>query len=184
VSGLDYRARYGVLHGCVPQAAVDAVLRMVWRHVLRFGVGQDRMAEFVQTNNWFPELRAEQPIQQLDGYLPPRWRTGQLCEPQLVLQFPDDTRDVYPLAPHVDESPAWAGGRPYLRIAAVALTPQLPENGGLYLWAHSSTDKPLAPLVLAPGDVLVMEPGLPHASGQNTTGSVRAAVYLRWLADG
>jgi ectoine hydroxylase-related dioxygenase (phytanoyl-CoA dioxygenase family) len=36
-------------------------------------------------------------------------------------------------------------------------------------------------LELEPGDVVVMHPQLPHASGLNREGAIRYAVYFRFL---
>ena len=36
-------------------------------------------------------------------------------------------------------------------------------------------------VVLEPGDVVVMDPSLPHTSGLNREGALRYAVYFRFL---
>jgi ectoine hydroxylase-related dioxygenase (phytanoyl-CoA dioxygenase family) len=55
-----------------------------------------------------------------------------------------------------------------------------PENGGLTVWPLDGRGP--QQVALDPGDVLVMDPKLPHASGPNRTGSIRYCVYLRFLA--
>jgi ectoine hydroxylase-related dioxygenase (phytanoyl-CoA dioxygenase family) len=36
---------------------------------------------------------------------------------------------------------------------------------------------------LDPGDAVMMDPGVLHTGGVNTTGSIRYGVYFRWLED-
>ena len=80
---------------------------------------------------------------------------------------------------HVDQEPEWADGRPYAHILGVALTPNRRTNGGLVVWPFDGSQP--EPVELDPGDVLVMEPRLPHASGLNREGALRYVVYFRFL---
>jgi hypothetical protein len=100
-----------------------------------------------------------------------------MCDPQILLQPPDDCDDAE-LVPHVDQVPPWANGRRYLRIVGIALTHAHAANGGLVVWPFDAEPHPLD---LAPGDVVVMHPNLPHSSGFNREGNIRYAVYFRYL---
>jgi ectoine hydroxylase-related dioxygenase (phytanoyl-CoA dioxygenase family) len=104
-------------------------------------------------------------------------RDGWPCPPQILLGFPD-VGDPQELVPHVDTLPEWAE-KPYAAISGVALSPSYPRNGGLAVWPFGS-DEPFRPILDA-GDVLVMHPQLPHASGFNATGDIRYAVYFRYV---
>jgi ectoine hydroxylase-related dioxygenase (phytanoyl-CoA dioxygenase family) len=106
-------------------------------------------------------------------------REGELCDPQILLQPPDDCEEVQ-LTPHVDEEPEWANGRRYVRIIGVALTPNRRSNGGLVVWPLDGGEP--EPVVLDAGDVVVMDPTLPHTSGLNREGAIRYATYFRFLA--
>ena len=102
-----------------------------------------------------------------------------MCDPQIVVHPPDDCPEV-PLAPHLDEEPPWADGRRYVRIVGVALSPGRRGNGGLEVWPPGSGGP--EPVELEPGDVVVMDPKLPHTLGLNCEGGIRYAVYFRFLA--
>ena len=93
--------------------------------------------------------------------------------------MPDEPADEIEVVPHVDQLPEWANGRPYLRIVGLALTPNVEANGGLTVWPLDGGEP--RPVELRPGDALVMDPRLPHASGVNRTGSIRYCVYFRFL---
>lgn len=173
------RAGYEVLRAAVPRDAVEAVLRHIHRDVATRGLPQEWLAEWLWNAHWFPHLRWDAEVLALLDHLPAALRDGELCDPQIVGQMPDEAADL-DLRPHVDELPDWANGRPYLRILGVALTRNDAENGGLTVWPLDGS----APrhVELEPGDVLVMDPQLPHASGLNRTGSIRYCVYFRFLA--
>jgi hypothetical protein len=169
---------YQVVRGAIPPEAVDAVLRHLHLDVARRGLPQEWLSEWLWNAHWFPHLRWDDEIRALLEHLPPDLRDGELCDPQILLQLPDEANDVE-LVPHVDRLPDWANGRPYRRILGVALTPNTPATGGLTVWPLDGGEP--AALDLDAGDVLVMDPQLPHASGLNRTGGIRYAVYFRFL---
>jgi ectoine hydroxylase-related dioxygenase (phytanoyl-CoA dioxygenase family) len=169
---------YEVLRGGVPRDAVEAVLRHLHRDIATRGLPQEWLSKWLWNAHWFPHLRWDDQIVALLDHLPAALRDGELCDPQIVGQMPDEPADVE-LEPHVDRLPEWANGRPYLRILGVALTRNAEENGGLSVWPLGG-GRPHS-VELEPGDVLVMDPRLPHASGVNRTGSIRYCVYFRFL---
>ena len=179
LADLVARRGYGVLRGAVPGEAVDRALRHLHLALVRDGLPADRLGEWLWGAHWFPELKWDEEIVSLAGHLPAELREGRMCDPQILLQPPDDCDDVE-LVPHVDREPEWANGSPYLRIAGVALSAAGPEDGGLVVWPLDGADP--EPLELAAGDVVVMHPRLPHASGLNRGGRIRYAVYFRFLA--
>ena len=170
---------YEILPGVVPEEARDRVLRHIHRDIAARGLPQEWLSEWLWNAHWFPHLRWDEEVRALLEHLPDELKEGELCDPQIVGQMPDDDAEV-DLHPHVDQLPDWANGRPYRRILGVALTRNGPENGGLTVWPLDGSG-PRA-VELEPGDVLVMDPRLPHASGLNRTGSIRYAVYFRFLA--
>jgi hypothetical protein len=172
------RRGYAVLRGAVPLEAVERALRHLHLDLVRNGLPADRLGEWLWAAHWFPERKWDDPIVALAGHLPAALRDGQLCDPQILLQPPDDC-DAVELVSHVDREPDWAAGRGYLRIAGIALSAAGPDDGGLVVWPFDAAG-PEA-LELEPGDVVVMHPRLPHASGLNRGGRIRYAVYFRFL---
>jgi hypothetical protein len=170
---------YDVLRGAVPPAAADRVLRHIHLDVAQRGLPQEWLSQWLWNAHWFPHLRWDAQILGLLEHLPAGLREGELCDPQIVGQMPDEATELE-IQPHVDQLPDWSNGRPYLRILGVALTRNGAENGGLTVWPLDGTDP--RQVELEPGDVLVMDPELPHASGVNSTGSIRYCVYFRFLA--
>jgi hypothetical protein len=171
-------AGFEILRGVVPLAAVDRLLRHVHLDIVREGLPQVSLSEWLWNAHWFPHLKWDDEVVALVEHLPPELRKGDLCDPQILLQMPDESEDVE-LVPHVDQIPDWADGRSYTRIVGVALTRNEPVNGGVHVWPLDG--RPAQPVELDPGDVLVMDPLLPHASGLNRTGGIRYAVYFRFL---
>lgn len=170
---------YDVLGAAVPQEAVTGVLRHIHRDVATRGLPQEWLAQWLWNAHWFPHLRWDDEVVSLLEHLPPELREGELCDPQIVGQMPDDPEQKVDLHSHVDRLPDWANGRPYARILGVALTRNGPENGGLTVWPLDGSEP--QQVALDPGDVVVMHPQLPHASGSNRTGSIRYCVYFRFL---
>jgi len=175
------RKGYAVLGNVVPRESIDAALRHLHLDIVRRGLPAEQLGSWLWSAHWFPHLKWDPPIVALADWLPGFLRDGEACDPQIVMQPPDDCADD-PLVSHVDAEPDWAGGRRYVRIVGVALTPAHATNGGLVVWPFDSEDT--AALELAAGDVVVMHPDLPHASGYNREGAVRTAVYFRFLASG
>lgn len=169
---------YVVMRGLVPRDAVERALRHLHLDVVRRGLPAEEISTSLWSAHWFPHLKWDPPVAGLVEHLPPELRDGELCDPQIVVQPPDDCEDVE-LISHVDQEPDWAGGRSYRRIVGIALSPNTAANGGLVVWPFDG--RPPTPLELAPGDVVVMHPRLPHSSGLNREGSIRYAVYFRFL---
>jgi hypothetical protein len=170
---------YAVLRGVVPRTAIEGALRHIHLDLVRRGVSAETIAPWLWSAHWFPHLKWDAPIAGLAEHLPDELREGELCDPQIVLQPPDDCDDQ-PLVSHADQEPDWAADRRYLRIVGVALSPAYAANGGLVVWPFGGGE-PVA-LDLEPGDAVVLHPGLPHASGLNREGGIRYAVYFRYLA--
>jgi len=169
---------FAVLRKAVPPAAVESVLRHIHLDLVRNGLDAETLGGWLWGAHRFPHLRWDPEIVELASYLPESLREGEMCDPQILLQPPDDCGDVV-LESHVDREPEWAQGRRYLRILGVPLSPAHSENGGLQVWPFGSSE-PLA-LTVEPGDVVVMHPSLPHASGLNREGGIRYAIYFRYL---
>jgi hypothetical protein len=176
------RVREGnpVLAGAVPPAAVQRALRHLHLDLVRRGLPADELGTWLWSNHWFPHLKWDEPIVSLIDHLPEALREGELCDPQIVMQPPDDC-EPQPLVPHVDREPDWAGGRGYARIVGIALTPGHAANGGLVVWPFDAPEGETVALELAPGDAVVFDARLPHASGFNLEGGIRTAVYFRFL---
>jgi hypothetical protein len=172
---------YALLRGAVPRDAVEDALRHLHLDLVRRGAPAEELGSWLWSAHWFPHLNWDAPIAGLAAWLPEELRDGELCDPQIILQPPDDC-DEHELVSHVDQEPAWAVGRRFLRIVGIALSPAHAANGGLVVWPFDAA-KPHA-LELEPGDAVVMHPQLPHSSGLNREGAIRYAVYLRFLEPG
>lgn len=170
---------YQVLRNVVPHEAREAALRRIHRDIVEHGLPQEWLGRWLWNAHWFPHLKWDEQIVALLEHLPERLRDGELCDPQILLQMPDDPDCDDELTAHVDETPDWANGRRYARIVGVALSANDRTNGGLVVWPLDGGDR--EPVDLAPGDVLVMDPELPHSSGYNRTGGIRYCVYFRFL---
>jgi len=171
---------YEVLRAAVPSSAVDLVLRHVHLDLVRNGAPAETIGRWLWAAHWFPHLKWDAEVVGLLDHLPEELREGELCDPQILLQPPDSCEEEVPLTSHVDQEPEWADGRPYLRIVGVALSPNRRSNGGLVVWPLGGGE-PHA-IELEPGDVVVMDPALPHTSGLNVEGAIRYAAYFRFLA--
>jgi hypothetical protein len=169
---------YSVLRGVVPPDAVDRALRRIHLDLVRNGLTAEALGEWLWSAHWFPHIKWDPEIVALVDHLPDELRDGRLCDPQILLHPPDDGEDQ-PLTPHVDQEPEWADGKSYRRVVGFPLTPSHLRNGGLVVWPFGS-EEPEA-LELEPGDVLVMDPQLPHTSGLNRAGTIRYTVYFRYL---
>src|SRR4051812_42172414 len=169
---------YAVLRNRVPREAVDGALRHIHLDLIRRGLDAQTLGAWLWSVHWFPHLKWDPPIAGLVSFLPEAFRDGEQCDPQIVVQPPDDCDDM-PLSSHVDQVPEWSGGRPYKRIVGVALSASRASNGGLWGWPFDRVD-PVC-VELEPGDGFVMHPDLPHSSGLNREGMLRYTVYFRFL---
>jgi hypothetical protein len=169
---------FAMLRECVPQEAVEGALRHIHLDLVRRGLDAETAGSWLWSAHWFPHLKWDPPIAGLASFLPAELRDGEQCDPQILVQPPDDCEDM-PLSSHVDQEPAWAGGRPYRRIVGLALSRAHAGNGGLWVWPFDAAGP--IPLELDAGDVVVMHPRLPHSSGFNREGAMRYAVYFRFL---
>ena len=169
---------FRVARGVVPPGVIEDALRLLHVDLLENGAAAQTLSEWLWSAHWFPHLNYRDEILALATALPPEWKAGVQCDPQILLQFPH----VGPrpeVTFHLDQEPDWAGDRRYLRIVGVPLSPWRRDNGGLIV---EGEDGPL-PVELDPGDAVMMEPRLPHSGGINMTGRVRYGVYFRWLPD-
>jgi hypothetical protein len=169
---------FEILRAAVTPDLVDRALRHLHLDLVRRGAPADTIGSWLWASHWFPHLRWDPEVTALLNPLPERLRDGELCDPQILLQPPDTAKDIA-LEPHVDREPDWAGGRRYARILGVALSPNRRTNGGLVVWPLDGSEP--QQVELEPGDVVVMDPGLPHTSGLNREGAIRYAVYFRFL---
>jgi hypothetical protein len=157
---------------------IDDALRALHLDLLERGAQAAELGGWLWSAHWFPHLIYDPRILALAERLPADWRTGERCDPQILLQFPH----VGPkpeITFHVDQEPSWADGRRYLRVVGVPLSRWEAANGGLLI---RPDDRPIA-VELEPGDAVMMDPKMLHTGGINTTGSVRYGVYFRWLEE-
>ncbi len=167
---------FEIRRGAVSSGLIDDALRLLHLDLLARGAAAAELGDWLWGAHWFPHLRDQAPITALVQALPPRWRVGELCEPQILLQFPHVGPEPE-ITFHVDQEPAWAAGRSYERIVGVALSPWRSQNGGLIVRRADASQA----VELDPGDAVMMDPGLRHSAGINRTGSIRYGVYFRWL---
>jgi hypothetical protein len=169
---------FAILPAAVSRDVVESALRHLHLDLVRSGIPVDTVGRWLWSSHWFPHLKWDPAILALAGALPDALQEGELCDPQIILQPPDDCADQE-LVAHVDREPEWAGERRFLRIVGVALSPAHRANGGLTVWPFDGNGP--EPLELDPGDAVVMDPRLPHTSGLNREGGIRYAVYFRFL---
>lgn len=165
-----------VRRGQIPDELVDGALRLLHLDLITRGANADEIGKWLWSVHWFPHLRDDPAIRALAEALPPEWRQGEICEPQILLQFPHSGPEPQ-IKYHLDQEPDWAQGRRYSHIVGIALSRWDRDNGGLLI---ETPAEPIA-VTLAPGDVVRMEPQVSHSGGINRTGSIRYAVYFRWL---
>jgi hypothetical protein len=169
-------AEYRVGRGIVPPELVADALRLLHLDLLRRGATPELLADWLWSAHWFPHLNHDPAVVALAEALPPDWRGGTLCDPQILLQFPHVGPEPE-ITFHVDEEPHWAQDRHYVRIVGVPLSPWRWRNGGLLVRLDDET----VAVELDPGDAVMMTPDLPHSGGVNRTGTVRYGIYFRWL---
>lgn len=189
MSGLrDDLARDGYLvyRGAVPEDVLERALRRLNLEILRCGLSPEQIDEWKYATFW-PTVRSEPEIVAL------RQPVAKVLRPaddevwgdaQLLLRFPDEAEE-WPLAPHTDELPEWAGDRRYEAIVGIALSRSRERDGCLAVWSGShrgEADGGIDLVELDAGDVVVLHPDLQHSSTLNRGGTIRYAVYLRLLA--
>lgn len=170
IGGLAIRRRI------VPPALIDDALRLLHVDLLERGASPQELGEWLWSVHWFPHLRFDPRILALSSALPEGWVDGELCEPQILLQFPHVGPEPE-ITFHVDREPEWAQGRRYRRIVGIPLSRWCAANGGL-LVQHDGT---ATAVELEPGDAVMMAPDLWHSAGINRTGAIRYGVYFRFL---
>jgi len=169
-------ATFEIRRGAISPELVDDALRLLHLDLLARGATAAELGDWLWGAHWFPHLRYQGPITALARALPDEWRAGELCDPQILLQFPHVGAEPE-ISFHLDQEPEWAAGRRYERIVGVALSPWRGENGGLIVRLAEGSRA----VELDPGDAVMMDPGLLHSGGVNHTGSIRYGVYFRWL---
>ena len=174
---------YVVLPQATSPEAVAAALRLLHLAIRQHGLTPQEILD-CQQSTFFPHLRWEPAVW---GVLPPDaaellgWTDGdEWAEPQLLMRFPDEEQP-WPLQPHLDESPPWAGGRPYRGIVGVALTPASEIDGPVSVWpgSHRGRESAPRPVPLAAGDALFMHPALQHSGSLNLGAGIRSSIYFR-----
>lgn len=168
------QALYSVHRGAVPTAVVEGALRVLHLDLIERGVDADELGRWIHGQCWWPHLRHHPAVLALAAHIPAQYKQGEMAEPQLLCSIPH-TGEVTPLVPHTDVPPPWAAGRQYTHICGVALSAWHLGNGCLHVWPYAE------PVLLGPGDVVAMDPALPHASGHNMGGALRYSAYFRWL---
>ena len=167
---------YEVRRRVIPRPLIDDALRVLHLDLLQRGASAEELGGWLWSAHWFPHLRYAAEIVALADALPEAWRSGDRCDPQILLQFPH-TGPVPEITFHIDQEPPWADGKRYRRIVGVPLSRWHRANGGLLVKSADDTTA----VELEPGDAVAMAPDLLHSGGINTTGSVRYGVYFRWL---
>ena len=173
-----------VWHEVIPLDVIERSLRVLNLEIARQGLTPEEIVR-CSGSTFFPHLRWEADILALrspiEALLPPG-PGEQWADAQLLLRFPDEA-DEWPLRPHVDDLPPWAGDRSYRAIVGVPLSPSAAANGCLVVWpgSHLGPGAPPIHVELEPGDVVVMHPELQHSGTLNRGGTVRYSVYFRLL---
>lgn len=166
-----------VRRGVVDLELCDRALRLLHLDLLRNGWSAQTLGSWLYDFHWFPHLKWSRDVVALAHALPEDWREGELCDPQIVLQFPN-VGPAPTISTHTDREPTWAHGRRYRRIVGVPLTPWTERSGGLLL---EELDGSLFAPELDPGDAVRIAPAQPHSAGVNLTGGIRIGIYFRWL---
>jgi phytanoyl-CoA dioxygenase PhyH len=170
---------YEVARGAIDQELIDDALRLLHLDLLARGASADEIGGWLWGAHWFPHLIRDPAILALERALAPGWRTGELCDPQILLQFPHAGPEPE-ITFHLDQEPEWAAGRAYRRVVGIPLSRWCADNGGLLVRIGDST----VPVELDPGDAVMMAPDLWHSGGINRTGAIRYGIYFRWLEPG
>lgn len=175
---------YCILRQLIPIDVVDAALRRLTLEIVRHGVTAEQIQEWAQAT-FFPHLRWEEPILAVRSCIDEavdRRPDEEWGDAQLLMRFPDEATS-WPLEPHTDSLPHWAGDRTYRVIAGAALTKARHKDGALAVWpgSHRGESSGARLLEFDAGDVILMHPKLGHSGTLNRGGTIRYAVYFRLL---
>jgi hypothetical protein len=169
-----------VYKGVIPESVIHDALRVINKNLFTRGMLPDEVWNYTKNSNWFPWLNYKDEILAIEKAFPSDLRSGQLCDPQILLHVPDT--EHYVITTHKDKPPEWAEGRNYERIVGVPLTRSYREDGGLLVAPLTGYER-LVAVELDPGDVVCFNPLLPYTSGMNRMGTIRYALYFRYLED-
>jgi hypothetical protein len=169
--------RYEVRQQCVGVELTTAVLRAIHRDIEHQGLSPGDLRSWAEESCWFPGLRGHSSVIALREALPAEWRVGQPCEPQILMDWPNEYEGQ--LWPHLDQEPHWAEGRKYSDIVCVPLIPWTVANGTVIIFEGGEAREAVE---LRVGDVLWLNPTTPHSRGVNRSGLPRFGVYYRWLS--
>jgi phytanoyl-CoA dioxygenase PhyH len=167
-----------VRRGVIAAPVIDDALRALHLDLLQRGASSAELGDWLWGMHWFPHLVYDERIAALADALASDWRTGERCDPQILLQFPHVGPEPE-ITFHRDQEPPWAQERRYRRIVGIPLSRWHAANGGLLV----NLDGRTVAVELEPGDAVMMHPDLLHSAGINTTGAIRYGVYFRWLDD-
>lgn len=175
---------FRILRGLIPRDLVDDACRRLTLEIVREGVTAEQIQEY-SSATWFPHLRWEPEIIAVRDRIEPlldRHPDEEWGDPQLLLRFPDEA-ETWPLEPHVDRLPEWAGQRTYRIVAGVALSESRHKDGSLAVWPGSHRGEQREPefLEFETGDVILMHPQLQHTGTLNRGGTIRYVIYYRLL---
>jgi hypothetical protein len=175
---------YSTARGVVPAAVCEALLRRLNLEITRVGLTPEEIARCSQ-GTFFPHLRWEPEVLAVRDALHDLLRPvagSEWADAQLLLRFPDEAEE-WPLEPHVDREPDWAGDRRYVAVVGVALSRAHEVDGALRVWpgSHVGPTEDTRLVELDAGDVILMHPELRHCSTLNRGPTIRYAAYFRLL---
>jgi hypothetical protein len=164
------------LRNVVPESMRRDVLRLIGTDLRYRGLSARELDQWGQLT--WPHIEPLEQVQAIAHYLDGRFgQPGELSRPhQLVWTLPQEAPEDYPLEPHTDVPPA---GREFALIVGVAFSQWTWENGTLRVWERGLDSLPHT-VLLDPGDVVVLDPTLPHSPGVNRSGEIRTGMYVRW----
>src|SRR4051794_4815830 len=102
---------YEVVRRTIPKERIEDALRLLHVDMMERGIDQEELGEWLWAMHWFPHLRHREEISVLAEALPAAWRSGTICEPQILLQFPHVGHQEPDISFHLDKEPDWAQDR-------------------------------------------------------------------------
>lgn len=169
---------YTIEHKIVPLHLLDDALRRIYRDIFEYGLSHREIVWWDKAVCWFPHLRSEPEIQQIQKFIAPLAGDAIPCEPQILLSFPVPKDSHHEIVFHQDQEPDWAEGRKYTTIISVPLTSSTLPNGCLIVREENGYQRPVP---LDRGDVMLMHPQTWHSGGINRTGVPRITLYFRYI---